>query len=102
MEEEKKGYFPYWMREPLPDSDRVKYVDKDIILERLKSGEKIRFSPDRWLKVAPNIYFEKDTRLKSIRRNTFEVMKKKEIIIQENQTKWSGEIEIYVLNPKTK
>ena len=77
---EKKGHFPYWMKEPIPDEYRVKYVPKDIILQRLKDGEKIRFKNNLWARVAPRIHFEKDDRLKSIRRNTFESLKTKKTI----------------------
>ena len=102
MKKEERGYFPYWMRESLPDSDRVKYLDKEIILKRLKNGEMIRFAPDYWRKVAPMITFEKDTRLMAIRRNTFESMKRKNIIKCNNPPKFLklDEREFYSLTPK--
>ncbi len=67
---------PDWMREPLPEGDRVKYVPRNEVLKRLGEGEKIRFWPDSWGKVPPRIHFEKDDRLLSIRRITFEAIKK--------------------------
>ena len=94
----KKGYFPYWMKEPLPQEDRVKFLDRKTVLERLRNGEKIRFNPDPWMKVAPKIYFEKDNRLLAIRRNTFESLKSSELIKWNNPTKFSNQrIEIWSL-----
>ena len=101
--EEKKFKGPYWIREPLPDEDRVKYLSKEIIIERLKNGERIRFSPDCWRRVAPTITFEKDSRLKAIRRNTFEAMKRKDIIKCDNPKMFRllDENELYSYNTKS-
>lgn len=85
------------MREPLPDEDRVKYVDIETILKRLNDGEKIVFRADAWMKVAPVIYFEKDSRLKVIRRNTFESLKNKGIIKLELRDGLGGSREIWII-----
>jgi hypothetical protein len=95
MENQKfKG--PYWMRPPLPDSDRVKYLSNEIILERLKNGEKILFAPDGWMKSAPRINFQKDGRLVAIRRCTFESLRNKNIIVCVSEREWSSRLLCYL------
>ena len=98
MSEEKQFKGPYWMREPIPDEYRVKYIDREDILKRLNNGEKILFRPDAWMKVAPVIYFEKDSRLKAIRRNTFNSLRNKGIIKLESQGGFVRETEIWIIN----
>ena len=77
----KKGYFPYWMREPIPEEYRLKWVSKGDTIARLKNGEKIVVSIDSWMKRTDWIYFDKDNyQSLRIRKVTFNSLEKNGII----------------------
>lgn len=80
--EMKKGYFPHWMKEPIPEEDKLRWISKEKVINRLRNGERIIFSEDGWMKRADWIYFENDNYQKlRVRKITFNCLLKKEIII---------------------
>ncbi len=101
----KKGYFPYWMREPIPEEYRLKWVSKEDVIKRLKNDERIIVNVDCWMKRADWIYFEKDNyQTLRIRKVTFNSLEKagtiKEYIIARNKFSAYSQNAVYIINPQ--